>query len=255
MALVLAIDDHQPALEMITLQLKKLEHITITATSGEDGLELARTGNPDVILLDITMPVMDGFDVLDALASNPVTKNIPVIMLTSSTQKENVIKSMKYGVKDYLSKKFDIKVFKNKIDAAIEHKRSHMMQLEKSVEKNIVISSQMGKTIISFRGRLNMKGLIDEAKKLFNSSFHSKTKNTLCVIDFRYLIDLEKDEIGKIHEIIGLFPEREINIVAGKHYGTISLETDFEERINLFISYGDMELFSYSGAEELPDVL
>lgn len=76
----------------------------LMAYDGEAGLELIRAQKPDIVLLDIMMPKMDGWGVLQVLRSDPSTKTIPVIMLTNLGQKEDVDLALKYGANDYLIK-------------------------------------------------------------------------------------------------------------------------------------------------------
>lgn len=75
-----------------------------TASNGEDGLEEARKKGPDIILLDILMPKMDGFSTLEQLKAGADTKDIPVIMLTNLGQKEDVDRAFELGAADYLIK-------------------------------------------------------------------------------------------------------------------------------------------------------
>jgi DNA-binding response OmpR family regulator len=74
------------------------------ATDGEAGLETIEKEMPDVVLLDIILPKMDGFEVLEKVKSNPKTKDIPVILLTNLGQREDVEKGLKLGAADYLIK-------------------------------------------------------------------------------------------------------------------------------------------------------
>lgn len=76
----------------------------LMAYDGEAGLELVRKEKPDIVLLDIMMPKMDGWEVLQALRADASTKSIPVIMLTNLGQKEDVDLALKYGANDYLIK-------------------------------------------------------------------------------------------------------------------------------------------------------
>jgi two-component system cell cycle response regulator len=78
----------------------------VFASNGQEGLEVAAREMPDVILLDVTMPVMDGIECLGKLKADPALKDIPVIMLTAEAGKENVLKIAKMGVRDYIVKPF-----------------------------------------------------------------------------------------------------------------------------------------------------
>jgi DNA-binding response OmpR family regulator len=84
------------------LTLEKM--VPLLAYDGEAGLALVRKEKPDIVLLDIMMPKMDGWEVLQALRAAPETKSIPVIMLTNLGQKEDVDLALKYGANDYLIK-------------------------------------------------------------------------------------------------------------------------------------------------------
>lgn len=253
MALILSIDNDQKSLDTISDQLDKLGHTVVTATKGEKGLDLARTGNPDLILLDVNMPDMDGFEVLENLREHEITKDIPVIMQCSTAKKEDVLNAMKYGIIDYLIKSLDVNIFRRKIDAALEYSKIHRDELEARRVSHIHISYQTGKTLVSIRTRLRDKKVIAEAKEKLNKTFLSITRNDLCILDLRYLPELEQSEVQKIKDIVDLIPDRRLYIVAGRHYGTIMMEAEFEDRIQIFISYGDMEIYSFSEGEEFMD--
>jgi CheY-like chemotaxis protein/anti-sigma regulatory factor (Ser/Thr protein kinase) len=82
---VLAIDDDPIALELVRAVLAPVGYAVLTALSGEEGVSLARTELPDVVLLDLVMPEVDGFTVVDRLKDDPVTREIPIVILTSKT--------------------------------------------------------------------------------------------------------------------------------------------------------------------------
>jgi putative transposase len=253
MALILSIDKSQKSQDQISDQLDKLGHTVVTAHTGEKGLDLARTGNPDLILVDVNMPDMDGFEVLENLKGHEITKDIPIIMQCDTAKKDDVLNAMRYGIIDYLIKSLDVNIFRRKIDAALEYSKIHRDELEARRISHIHISYQTGKTIVSIRTRLRDKNVIAEAKKKLNETFLDITRNDLCILDLRYLPELEMGEVQKIKDIIDLIPDRRLYIVAGRHYGTIMMGAEFEERIQIFISYGDMEIYSFSEGEEFMD--
>ena len=86
---ILAIDDSRMVHMVVTKTLRPLDVEVLTAISGQEGLERAEKDQPDLILLDATMPVMDGMEALAALKANPATKNIPVVMFGADSAKEN----------------------------------------------------------------------------------------------------------------------------------------------------------------------
>ena len=103
---VLVIDDMAVLLKMMKKQLEHWGYYALTAESGEDGLALARTAHPDLILLDILMPKMKGREVCARLKADPATQAIPVIFLSSLGLADYVKVGLDLGAEDYLIKPF-----------------------------------------------------------------------------------------------------------------------------------------------------
>jgi DNA-binding response OmpR family regulator len=103
---VLVIDDEPDVLLLCRVNLELAGHEVVEAPNGKTGLELARTGEPDVVVLDIMLPNVDGLTVLSELASSEATRHIPVIMLTAKTQLEDRRKAWRAGCVEYLTKPF-----------------------------------------------------------------------------------------------------------------------------------------------------
>lgn len=103
-AKILIVEDDPTLLEMYSLKLQEEGFAFFTAPDGDEGLEIALKEKPDVILLDIMMPKMDGFAVLVELKKNEETKNIPVLMLSNLGQKNDVTKGKELGAEDYIVK-------------------------------------------------------------------------------------------------------------------------------------------------------
>lgn len=104
---VLVIDDNELNLRMLDLILKNVNYDIRTSLSGAEGLEIASEYAPDLILLDIMMPEMDGFEVCKRLKSNPETANIPVIFLTSKTDTDGIVRGFELGAADYVTRPFN----------------------------------------------------------------------------------------------------------------------------------------------------
>ena len=103
-ALILVVDDIPVNLLLIKSQLRFSRYDVITAPGGREALELIGERHPDAILLDIMMPEMDGFEVLEAIRSNPETEKLPVIMLTSLSEMEYHNNAEAKGANGYLTK-------------------------------------------------------------------------------------------------------------------------------------------------------
>ncbi len=103
---ILSIDDSKMVHMVVIRTLKPLDVEVITAVNGQEGIEKAEKEQPDLILLDATMPVMDGIEALAALKANPVTRDIPVVMLGADFVKDNVARATQLGAVKFISKPF-----------------------------------------------------------------------------------------------------------------------------------------------------
>lgn len=105
---VLVVDDHPPTLQLIRSALEGHGLQVRTATNGAAALLSVHEERPDLIILDVMMPVLDGFQTLDALQEDEETKDIPVIMLTARSSDRDVAQGWRSGVTSYLTKPFSI---------------------------------------------------------------------------------------------------------------------------------------------------
>lgn len=101
---ILIVEDDPFLSSMYTTKLEKSGYETVACEDGARGLELVESEKPDLILLDILLPKMSGFDVLKRLKKDPKLKDIPVILLTNLEQKPDVDEGLKLGAVDYLIK-------------------------------------------------------------------------------------------------------------------------------------------------------
>lgn len=122
---ILIIDDEKD----LTFLLKENLELTgkyevVTATSGKEGIALANHKNPHLILLDIIMPKMDGFEVLKNLKENEKTTTIPVIMLTAKADEESRMRAARMYNEDYITKPVGIEELKSRIEAILKLRSS-----------------------------------------------------------------------------------------------------------------------------------
>ncbi len=101
---ILIIDDDIDTLKLVGLMLQKQGYVIVAANNGPQGLEQAEKENPDLILLDVMMPEMDGYEVTKRLRANPVTTNKPILMFTAKTQLDDKVTGFEAGADDYLTK-------------------------------------------------------------------------------------------------------------------------------------------------------
>jgi two-component system cell cycle response regulator len=117
---ILTVDDSKTVRLIIQRALRAHDCAICEAANGEEGLVVAAREKPDLIILDITMPVMDGVTMLGKLKENPDLKEIPVIMLTAESSIGNVATAARLGAKDYLVKPFKDDQLIGKLKAAVE---------------------------------------------------------------------------------------------------------------------------------------
>lgn len=128
--LVLVVDDDPDLRALARIQLGDGGFEVIQAASGQECLALASTHSPDVILLDIMMPGMDGSEVLTALSGDPVTKDIPVVFVSALSSSEDKVKGLENGAVDYITKPMDAREFVARVGVAARHRRRERAEAE-----------------------------------------------------------------------------------------------------------------------------
>ena len=131
---ILTCDDEKNIVRLIQVNLERQGYEVVTAYNGRECLEKVASEHPDLILLDLMMPEMTGFEVLDVLKADPATAKIPVIMLTARTQDQDVLKGWQSGVECYLTKPF------NPIELITFIKRIFAIEERDVPEKRYVLS-------------------------------------------------------------------------------------------------------------------
>ena len=102
--LVLVVDDNEQNLELILAYLEDVDCQTISATSGIEALDIVRKKLPDLVLLDVMMPKISGFEVCRRMKNDPQTADIPIIMVTALNELADIEKAINSGTDDFLSK-------------------------------------------------------------------------------------------------------------------------------------------------------
>ena len=121
---ILAVDDEEDILELLRFNLAKEGFAVVCAASGEEALKAALSQRPDLILLDLLLPAMDGLEVARRLKSNPSTQEIPVIMVTAKGEEADIVAGLEGGAEDYITKPFSRKVLIARVRAVLRRKAS-----------------------------------------------------------------------------------------------------------------------------------
>lgn len=122
---ILVVDDTELNRDLLHRRLKKNGYHVALAVDGHDALSQLRGADFDLVLLDIMMPVMDGYQVLEAVKADQKLRHIPVIMITSLSEMDSVVRCIELGAEDYLPKPFNPVLLQARINACLERKRAH----------------------------------------------------------------------------------------------------------------------------------
>jgi two-component system alkaline phosphatase synthesis response regulator PhoP len=120
---ILVVDDEEDILELLRFNLAKEGYDVSTASTGEEALSTARAESPDLILLDLMLPGMDGLEVARRLKGEPSTKNLPIVMLTAKGEESDIVTGLELGADDYITKPFSRKVLAARIRAVLRRKQ------------------------------------------------------------------------------------------------------------------------------------
>jgi two-component system alkaline phosphatase synthesis response regulator PhoP len=121
---ILAVDDEEDILELLRFNLTKEGFAVACAASGEEALKSALSQRPDLILLDLLLPGMDGLEVARRLKKDASTKEIPIIMVTAKGEEADIVTGLEVGAEDYITKPFSRKVLIARVRAVLRRKAS-----------------------------------------------------------------------------------------------------------------------------------
>lgn len=120
---ILVVDDEEDITNTVSLMLRSRGFDVITACEGNEGFAKAKSERPDIILLDIIMPVMDGFDTCAKLKLDKDTQKIPIIMFSANGENATVVKANRAGAEDFIVKPFNLTILLNKLNRLLAKKK------------------------------------------------------------------------------------------------------------------------------------
>jgi CheY-like chemotaxis protein len=127
---VLVVDDERLNRSILRAALSREGHDVVEAADGREALDRLADGGADVVLLDIVMPVMDGYETLAAIKADPGLAHLPVIIISGVDQVDSVVRCIEMGATDYLTKPFQPAILKARLDASLAAKRLRDLELE-----------------------------------------------------------------------------------------------------------------------------
>ncbi len=252
---ILIVDDDQVSLGILGELVGDLGYKVKYASNGEEALKLASVYKPSIVLLDIIMPGMDGIEVCSKLKEDPILKNVPVIFITSSTDKEMKIKAFERGGVDYITKPYEpsevlarvkthLELFKvrNSLNELVYERTAKLEELDRkhnqaqriaklghwelNFENNIMCWSDEVYSIFGVspeRFKLNFNNFLgflhpDDKKLVLRELLISRGKNKSCEVTYRLI--MSDGSIKHVNQICEFETNNESKII--KAYGTIS---------------------------------
>lgn len=132
---ILIVDDEEDIVELIKYNLKNEGYSILTAQTGEQAIKTARQSRPDLMVLDLMLPGMDGLEVTKYLKHNEQTKDIPIVMLTAKGEESDVVTGLELGADDYISKPFSPKVLLARIRAILRRRKTNFLETSDRIKQ------------------------------------------------------------------------------------------------------------------------
>jgi len=130
---ILVVEDEVDILNLIAYNLEKEGYSVLKATTGEDGFKLARDRKPDLVLLDLMLPGVDGLDICKRLKAEGTTSGIPIIMVSARGEESDVVVGLELGADDYVSKPFSPRILLARVRSVLRRAASGKQDLEERI--------------------------------------------------------------------------------------------------------------------------
>ena len=155
---VLIVDDEEHIVELLKFNLANAGYKVITANNGLDALKLTKENNPDLLLLDLMLPGMDGFDVCKEIKRNNESSNTSIIMLTAKGEELDKILGLELGADDYITKPFSIRELLARVKAVLRRSGSREETMGEVFESGrLKVNFERHEVLIDDESRFNLK--------------------------------------------------------------------------------------------------
>lgn len=145
---ILVIEDDRSLSEVLAYNLRQEKYDAVVALDGMDGLRQAQIKAPDLIVLDLMLPQMDGLEVCRRLRSDPVTSNILILMLTAKSEETDQVVGFTMGADDYVTKPFSVKILLERIKALLRRRESNGESTDTIVSQGVLIDRRRHRVMI-----------------------------------------------------------------------------------------------------------
>ncbi|OGR12663.1 MAG: DNA-binding response regulator [Desulfobacterales bacterium RIFOXYA12_FULL_46_15] len=149
---ILIVDDEEDIIELIKYNLKNEGYLILTAETGEQAIKTAKQSRPDLIVLDLMLPGMDGLEVTRYLRSNEETRDLPIVMLTAKGEESDIITGLEIGANDYISKPFSPRVLVARIRAILRRRRKESGSVSEKIKQEGDLIIDRTRHIVTLEG-------------------------------------------------------------------------------------------------------
>lgn len=167
-ALILVVDDNEMNRDMLSRRLKRQNYEVIVAEDGEQALSMVKEKPFELILLDIMMPNISGYDVLERLKTDDETKHIPIIMISAVDDLDSVVRCIELGAEDYLFKPFNPVLLKARVGASLQKNRFSAHKLPSIIKDSQKALTSLQETTLSDDQKIHVDTLQAQIKKISN---------------------------------------------------------------------------------------
>lgn len=221
---ILAVDDIADNLAVLSRRLERLGYSVATTTSGKEALQLLQDQDFDLVLLDLMMPEISGYEVLSRIKSSPQTADIPVVMISALNETASVVRCIELGADDYLLKPFDATLLRARVGASLEKKalRDEVLAwnrtLEKRVQEQVAQLDRLGRLKGFFSPQLAESIVSGGGEELLKAH---RRKVVVVFLDLRgFTVFTETSEPEEVMSMLGEF-HRAMGQLIMAHGGTL----------------------------------
>jgi two-component system phosphate regulon response regulator PhoB len=150
-AQILIVEDDRSLADVLDYNLRQDGYQTVVANDGQDGLRQAKLRSPDLIVLDLMLPLVDGLEICRRLRADPVTRNILVLMLTAKTEETDEVVGFSVGTDDYVAKPFSVKVLLERIRALLRRRDGNATNGSVLVSQGVMVDRERHRVTIDER--------------------------------------------------------------------------------------------------------
>ena len=151
---ILIVDDEPDILELITYNLKNEGYSVLTAQTGEQAIKIVRQSHPDLMILDLMLPGIDGLEVTGILKNDDQTRDMPIVMVTAKGEETDIVTGLELGANDYISKPFSPKILVARIRAILRRRKENRSDIPEAIKQEGEMVIDRTRHVVTIEGNI-----------------------------------------------------------------------------------------------------